>query len=380
MPRAPPALELQALDAAASHDRFGIVKLLLEAGVSIDGIPLPGQPRCALTPFFQSAASLGLRTTELLLQWRAAVDEQSSVHNQSALFGALTSLQSQQRHGVIEVSNAHKEKTLATIRLLLSFGADPTLAADENETALSLATSSGHVELVKLLLDSGAHKILEEAPSYNNHTPLIIASSFAYDNTVRLLLERGANVHARSSIDGSDALGYAVKAHDRVTNHWDVSTTTHTVSTLIDHGADLNGQNQLTPPLSQAVYWGNLPAIKLLLKAGANVDQVDHEGHTPLENCLAHRTGYRSMTAELITAGRFDKHSIEIFEVLLLNGADTNRLGPDGRTRLHDLCAYGGLLYGIRTPIVRNLLRYGALVDPLSSDGSHPFNYPFVGT
>jgi ankyrin repeat protein len=44
------------------------------------------------------------------------------------------------------------------VRKLLSSGADPNLLEGEGFTALTIAAKKGHIEIVRLLLEAGAHK------------------------------------------------------------------------------------------------------------------------------------------------------------------------------------------------------------------------------
>jgi hypothetical protein len=70
-------------------------------------------------------------------------------------------------------------------RLLLDSGADATLADDEMFTPLHCAAQSGHLDLVKLLLETGADR---NAVTKGRHTPHDLAAANGHTEVARLLL------------------------------------------------------------------------------------------------------------------------------------------------------------------------------------------------
>ena len=88
----------------------------------------------------------------------------------------------------------------------------------DGETALMLASSEGHLEMVKLLVENGA--------DYTN--ALRLASREGHLEIVKLLIENGANINAKDN-DGETALMRA-----SYNGHLEV------VKYLIENGADVN--------------------------------------------------------------------------------------------------------------------------------------------
>ena len=67
---------------------------------------------------------------------------------------------------------------------------------------------------------------------------------------------------------------------------------------------------------------GNLDCIKVLIRAGANVNSINAGGHTPL-----HEAAYRGYE--------------DTIKVLLLHGANHHAASNQRRTPLHEACMQG---------------------------------------
>ena len=91
------------------------------------------------------------------------------------------------------VYNAVINEHYAILGLLLHKGASPNILGDHG-TALNLAASNGHEELVHLLLEYGADPGLSDE-KYGH--PLLTAASKDHRGIVKLLLDYGANVSLR---------------------------------------------------------------------------------------------------------------------------------------------------------------------------------------
>jgi len=128
------------------------------------------------------------------------------------------------------------------------------------QTALHLAASKGHVEVVELLLAAGADCLaLDDAGGW---TAVHAAARGGHDETIRFLLERGPPdyVHARAA----------------------------------------NGDT----PLHRAAYWGHVSTVRTLLAAGGNRRARNAEGKDVL--ALACRGPGVAMLG--VATMRFDRH------------------------------------------------------------------------
>jgi uncharacterized protein len=226
--------------------------------------------------------------------------------------------------------------------LLIRAGANVNAANDLGATPLWTASLNGSTALVRLLLEAGANP---NAALLLGETPLMVAARSGNASVVEQLLARGANVNARAA-RGQTALMWAVAQ-----KHPDV------VKALIEHRADIHARSEswsqmeaVSPhghpdynrsipygnntPLMFAARAGDLASAKLLVAAGANVNDQDARGVSVV--VLAAHSGFR-----------------ELVEFLIDKGADPNN-STAGFTALHEA------IMRRDEPLVRTLLSRGA--------------------
>ncbi|KAJ7178119.1 ankyrin repeat-containing domain protein [Mycena filopes] len=179
---------------------------------------------------------------------------------------------------------------------LLDRGANPN-TTDPGHTGplcpLDVASREGYIEIVQLLLKSGAEL---------NATALCAALMDNKIEVVRLLLEHGADVNAWGAQYGTPLQAASPSSDIEV------------VRLLLDHGADVN----FTPPRDQyhsctalqaASIWNTIEVVHLLLEHGADVNTPpgDHWG------------------TALQAASHIREHNlIEVVHLVLEHGADVN--------------------------------------------------------
>ncbi len=178
---------------------------------------------------------------------------------------------------------------LDMVRLLVSKGADIHRKANiymnnsrtlfRGRTMLHAAALNDNANLMRYLLSLGLPP--DEKDSYGI-TPLFIASEQGHINTMRVLLDTGASPHVRCSIPSSGSL-HVIK--QRTPLHAAIfSNSVKAIDLLVNHGADIDAadSNGITP-LHMAAMLGYSSIIKRLLSRGARPDVKDLRGLTPLD-------------------------------------------------------------------------------------------------
>lgn len=225
--------------------------------------------------------------------------------------------------GTTALEWAAHENDLQMVEILLRAGASAKTANRYGVTPLSEAATYGSAPLVEALLKAGADP--NTLTTGRGETVLMTASRAGNADAVKALLEHGADVNAKESFRGQTALMWAAAE-----NHADV------VKLLISHGADPkvhSSDRDTTPPklmagtpaapisrggltaLVFAARQGSIDAAEALLEGGADIDEGDADGHTPL----------------LISI--LNNHD-DLAQILIGKGANVNAADKDGRTPL----------------------------------------------
>ncbi|CAK9824589.1 Protein TANC2 [Anthophora retusa] len=176
----------------------------------------------------------------------------------------------------------------ATVSALLARGASPTAVNAKGLSPLMLAAREGHwgtaERLLQGTLSSSTDTILDDAASLLDQrdpagrSALMLAASEGHTNLIELFLDKGSVLESRDK-EGMTALCWAC-VRGRLT----------TVQNLIDHGADVNtNDNTGRTPLDLAAFQGNPKLVQLLLEKGAAVEHVDLHGMRPLDRAIGCR-------------------------------------------------------------------------------------------
>jgi ankyrin repeat protein len=246
-----------------------------------------------------------------------------------ALLAKKSDVNAPQADGATALHWAVYREDLPTVDLLLRAGAKATAANGFGATPLSLAAESGNVAIVQRLLEAGADP---NERMRGSDTALMMAARTGNVATVKVLLDRGADVNAKEPTRGTTALMWAVaQRHPAV------------VQLLIDRGADVKaasapawqarpvryakatdprpsqGRNQdlvvseVGPrnargtdggglsPLAFAARGNDLESVRILLAAGADVNQVTNYGWSPL--LVATQNRYYQLASYLLDHG-----------------------------------------------------------------------------
>ena len=178
----------------------------------------------------------------------------------------------------------------AMVGILLKASANPNVALLAGETPLMMAARGGYAEVVEQLLQKDANP---NARGARSQTALMWAVAEKHPEVVKVLLAHGADLHAKSAV-WSEVM--AVPPHGYLP-----------YNRAIPHGGET--------ALMFASRVGDLASAKLLVTAGANVNDEDSWGVSA--TVLAAHSGFGGLVA-----------------LLLEKGADPNR-AEAGFTALH---------------------------------------------
>jgi uncharacterized protein len=198
---------------------------------------------------------------------------------------------------------------LESAEILLRGGANVNAATDLGVTPLWLASQSGSAAMVRRLLEAGANPNLALLAG---ETPLMVAARSGYVDICELLLDHSADLNVHGS-RGQTALMWAVaQKHPDVVqvlvaHHADVhlrSDVWNDVMAVPPHG--YLPYNRATPhggetALLFAARVGDLESAKLLVAAGANVNDADAGGVSA--TVLAAHSGFGNLVDFLLEKG-----------------------------------------------------------------------------
>ena len=171
----------------------------------------------------------------------------------------------------------------STVRLLLDKGADIKARDQRGRTALDSALEANDTEMIRLLIEKGAEVVKGDEGGF---TPLMGAASTCNLDMVRLLLSKGADANAANTFSGEVKFGKIQMIHLTPLMWAAPGCSTDVMKALLDAGAKVNEKDiRLMTPLMLAVASEkqDLAAVKLLLKAGADVNAKSNMGETALD-------------------------------------------------------------------------------------------------
>ncbi|HXH25341.1 MAG TPA: ankyrin repeat domain-containing protein [Vicinamibacterales bacterium] len=257
------------------------------------------------------------------LHWAVRADD---LELASLLVVAGADVRLSNRHGVTSLAVAAANGNPEMMRLLLDAGADPNGVDQAGEPMLLIAARVGVADAVRLLLDRGA--IVDARDATYQQTPLMVAVRENHLDVVRLLIERGADVNAKTRVGSTPA--------------WVLPNSVpgfgHGVG-IIRGGLPERGRRDPIPgglsPLLYAARDGRVEAARLLLDAGADIDQTDPNGITPLIMAIVNN---RVAVARLLVERGADIHRADWYgRTPLWSAVETRNMDVDNATFVNSI-------------------------------------------
>ena len=252
-------------------------------------------------------------------------------------------------------------------------------------TPLMFAAQAGRVESVRTLLAAGAD--VNEGTEETG-PPLLLAASNGREQVALLLLEKGADPNVTDGY-GMTALHWAFEegvlamsgGHTQTDPYWVHPNSPILAKALLARGADPNarirsdfmpyhvhrwgrGAQQSPPQVSQAgatpflmaAASADVPAMRLLLEAGADPRLATFDGTTSLMVAAGTGVNLGVRGVDGVTDEN-QRKALEATQLAFQLGNDVSAIGPDGRRAVH-----GAALYGLME-VIRFLEEKGADLD-----------------
>uniref|UniRef100_A0A8C5C8E9 Ankyrin repeat domain 52 n=1 Tax=Gadus morhua TaxID=8049 RepID=A0A8C5C8E9_GADMO len=337
------------LHAAAYLGDIQIMDLLISSGGDVNA-----KDQSWLTPLHRAAASRNKKAVCLLLNHGADADTKDkswltplhvsaanwAIGCADALIPHLTSLDTADKSGRTALLHAAYSGQDEMVDLLLKRGASVGVGDEKERQPIHWAANLGHLEIVKLLVGRGADVMCKDTQGY---TPLHAAAGGGQLDVVKYLLTLNID---EGNVFGNSAL------------HMACHTGQEAVAIeLMNCGANVNQTNHhgYTPLHLAAISTSGTLCLELLVNNAADVNIQSKEGKSPLHMAAIHGRFTRSQiliqngaeidctdmhgNTPLHVAARFG-HELLIV-TLISNGADVAKQGIDGMLPLHLAALYG---------------------------------------
>jgi len=231
-------------------------------------------------------------------------------------------------YGATPMTLAAEVANTDILKVLLEAGANADSPNPEGQTALMTVARTGNVEAAKLLLDHGA--TVDAKEKWGGQTALMWASARRHPEMMQLLISKGADVNA-ASIDRDYQRHVTAEGRPKSLDSGGLTPLLYAarencsacVNVLLENKVDIDLPDpDGASPLLVAIMNANWDLAKQLIAAGADVNQWDIFGESPLLTAVDLRSridgGHASIDPQNGTTG------LAIVTLLLERGANPN--------------------------------------------------------
>ena len=228
---------------------------------------------------------------------------------------------------------------------------------------LTIAASSGLSLVVRSLLERGQQSTIERSAI---DQAAVYAINYCSD-TFHLFLQRGLDLKAQ--------------VHHRILHEAVDWGSIESVRLLIEAGAAVDREDKdLREPLYYAVRRGSREILSLLVEKGAHINHRDRDGQTVLHVAIVQRSpdmltyllDHGAEVESTDNSGRtslFSISSLSVTEILIKHGVKINSVDNTGRTPLSYVASTQ------RGDIMSLLIKHGAQADSKDQYGRTPLSY-----
>ncbi|KAF9882373.1 hypothetical protein CkaCkLH20_00409 [Colletotrichum karsti] len=303
----------EALEAATEEENWDIVMILLEQRQDLDCNDLfkkaattaEHQDKVLEAVWKYTSGNISKETLNDSLYEATDLEKESTVKLLLEAFNVDANATGEE-YGTALTAAAY-DGTLDIVNLLLKSGADINSA---DGWPLQAAAAEGHYDVVKELLERGADvNSLTENENFPQGTALQAACESGKVEIVTLLLENGASPDLGAGEDTCPMIAAAMrgeqailellvhaKAEVNVFGGWDHSTAlinavinlpTDALQVMLDAGADINlGDREGDTPLIVAAREGDADCVRFLLDHGADIFHANQDNENALQSAI----------------------------------------------------------------------------------------------
>ena len=298
---------------AAQQGDQDSARILLRAGAK----PNDAQPKTGLTALMIASAMGNAKAVDALLD--------NGADPNIADANGYTSLHRVVRDSDYGINLAGKDAILTVVKSLLKHGANPNVRLSQDKEKAAEEIKNGNVQIEGKRTAVTVDEIILQGA-----TPLFLAAEVNNLDVIKTLVDAGADPLIATE-RGTTPLMMAAGAGTDVQREREPeerATAVETTKFLVEHGADVNAAGQYGwTALHAAAYQGLNDVIAYLVSKGANIDQKDEFGQTPLSISLSVLTKdigarrlqiprrYREDTAQLLLklgASTLDKTEVVV--------------------------------------------------------------------
>ena len=234
----------------------------------------------------------------------------------------------------IPLINASRVGNYKAVKALINMGANLEETDMRDDTSLLVASEKGNYKTVKILIKAGAN--IKKYDGYGNYSPFTVACRENCIKTVKVLLKNNIEYN-------QEDIDYAISEASE-------NGYFHIVKILISIGANVNFQERFHRfiPIMYAIEIDCEDTIKVLLKAGANIEHLNTKGINSIMIAI-HNDNLKILKILLnyitdinlfdylnyaITCNVNKNINIDIIKELIKNGANINTYDPYNNTPL----------------------------------------------